>query len=141
MSQLLGRMQRMEMQAQSSRMGAVEKSVGAGAGVYVLNRLLDQKYGRVQAPVVGSVDGNLFMAVIAGLSAAGEYATKPYLPSAIGRYGGGVAVDMTARGVVPVAAYSVLTGERPGWSDGAKQVAITYAGSTAGTMLASQFFG
>ena len=114
-----------------------EKSIGAGAGVYVLNKMVGEKYGSVNVPGYGSMDGNMFMAIAAALSAAGEYATKPLVPMVVGRYGGNVAVDYVSRGVVPVGAYVAMSGERPGWAGGARQSAITYAGSAGGSMLAA----
>lgn len=122
------------------RLGTVERSVAAGAGVYGMHKMLGSKLGTVNTPL-GEFDGMTFMAVIAGLSAAGEEVVRPYVPGVVGAYGGTLAIDMTTRGVVPVAAYSAMSGDRFGWTGGAKAAAITYAGSSAGMMIANQLFG
>lgn len=122
------------------RLGTVERSVAAGAGVYGLHKLTGSKLGTVNTPF-GEMDGLTFMAIVGGLSAAGEEVVRPYVPNVVGAYGGTLAIDATTRGVVPVVAYSALSGDRFGWAGGAKAAAINYAGSSAGMMIANQLFG
>jgi hypothetical protein len=122
------------------RLGTVERSVAAGAGVYGIHKLVGTDLGTVTTPF-GKMDGLTFMAVLGGLSAAGEEVVRPYVPNVIGSYGGTLAIDATTRGVVPVVGYRALSGERFGWANGAKTAAITYAGSSAGMMIANQLFG
>lgn len=120
-------------------MGTVETAVAAGLGVYALDYILGMETGSVKAPLVGSMSARAFQSIVAGLASAAEDTTKPYVPRVVGQYGGNIGIDVAARGVVPVAAQALLTGDNPGLKGGAKQVAVVYAGSTLGRNLASQW--